>query len=98
MSQAANYTAQKIVVDGFDVLRLTDAAHKTEVSIAPAFGKVGLPSYKTIVAPTASVGPWVSPSFDRNCQSRRKNPAGASENPNRAPSWPVMMQMAMPLR
>ena len=38
MTQAANYTAQKIVVDGFDVLRLTDAAHKTEVSIAPAFG------------------------------------------------------------
>jgi aldose 1-epimerase len=38
MTQAANYTAQKIVVDGLDVLRLTDAAHQTEVSIAPVFG------------------------------------------------------------
>ncbi len=38
MSQSANYTAQKMVVDGLDVTRLTDAAHATEVSIALAMG------------------------------------------------------------
>jgi len=38
MSQAASYTAQKMVVDGTDVVRLTDAARATEVSIALAMG------------------------------------------------------------
>lgn len=34
----ADYSAQKITVDGVEVVRLTDAAHHTEVSIAPALG------------------------------------------------------------
>lgn len=38
MSQAANYTAAKITVDGFEVVRLADAAHHTEISIVPAIG------------------------------------------------------------
>ena len=38
MAAAANYTARKVVVDGFDVLRLTDAASHAEASIVPAFG------------------------------------------------------------
>ena len=38
MASAAKYTAQKVVVDGFDVLRLADTARKTEISIAPTFG------------------------------------------------------------
>jgi aldose 1-epimerase len=33
-----NYSAQKIVVDGFEVVRLTDSPHKTEVSILPSIG------------------------------------------------------------
>ncbi len=36
--QAANYTAQRVTVDGIEVIRLTDAAHKTQVSIAPTVG------------------------------------------------------------
>ena len=38
MSQAANYTAEKLTVDGLEVVRLTDAAHKTEVLVAPSMG------------------------------------------------------------
>lgn len=34
----SNYSAQKITVDGFEVVRLTDAAHKTEVSVLPSIG------------------------------------------------------------
>lgn len=34
----SNYSAHKIRVDGFEVVRLSDAAHKTEVSILPSIG------------------------------------------------------------
>lgn len=34
----SNYSAQKTTVDGIEVVRLTDAAHKTEVSIIPSIG------------------------------------------------------------
>lgn len=38
MSNAAEYRAERLTLDGLEVLRLTDVAHKTEVSIAPALG------------------------------------------------------------
>lgn len=38
MSSAQNYSAQKTVVDSLEVIRLTDAAHKMEVSIVPSIG------------------------------------------------------------
>ncbi|MEK7406925.1 MAG: aldose 1-epimerase, partial [Acidobacteriota bacterium] len=38
MSNAQNYSATKTVVDSIEVVRLTDAAHKTEVSIVPSIG------------------------------------------------------------
>ncbi len=38
MSQAGNYNAQKVLIDGLDVVRLSDAAHATEVAIALAVG------------------------------------------------------------
>lgn len=37
-SEAANYSIQKLTVDGLDIVRLTDAAHGTEVSIVPSIG------------------------------------------------------------
>jgi aldose 1-epimerase len=40
MSTAANYSAQKASDHGIDIVRLGDAAHKTEVSIAPSFGNM----------------------------------------------------------
>lgn len=40
MSHAANYTAQTVNVDGVEVLRLTDSARHTEVSIAPSIGNM----------------------------------------------------------
>ncbi|MDQ6760608.1 MAG: aldose 1-epimerase [Acidobacteriota bacterium] len=38
MSNAANYSATKLTVDGFEVVKLTDAAHRTEVTIVPSIG------------------------------------------------------------
>ena len=40
MAQAANYSAQKLTIDGVEIIRLTDAAHKTEVSICPSVGNI----------------------------------------------------------
>jgi aldose 1-epimerase len=40
LSQAANYAAARTTVDGIEVLRLTDAARSTEVSIAPSIGNM----------------------------------------------------------
>jgi aldose 1-epimerase len=40
MSIAANYSAQKVVVEGIDVVRLADAARHAEVSIAPSLGNL----------------------------------------------------------
>jgi aldose 1-epimerase len=38
MAQAANYSAQKLNSDGFEIIRLTDTAHHTEVTIVPSIG------------------------------------------------------------
>jgi aldose 1-epimerase len=38
MSTAADYSAERAVVDGIEVIRLKDAARKTEVSIVPSLG------------------------------------------------------------
>ncbi len=40
MSQAANYSAKTARVDGVDVVLLSDAAHKTEVTVAPSVGNM----------------------------------------------------------
>lgn len=40
MSQAANYSAQKMVVDSVEVVRLGDAAAKVEVGIVPSVGNM----------------------------------------------------------
>jgi aldose 1-epimerase len=40
MSIAANYSAQKAVVDGIEVVRLADTARHTEVAIAPSLGNL----------------------------------------------------------
>lgn len=40
MSNAANYAARKMNVDGIEVIRLTDAARHTEVSIVPSVGNI----------------------------------------------------------
>jgi aldose 1-epimerase len=40
MTQAANYSARRTVVDGIEVVELADAAHHLEVSIAPSIGNM----------------------------------------------------------
>ena len=37
---AANYSAEKITVEGLEVVRLTDAGHHSEVSIVPSIGNI----------------------------------------------------------
>jgi aldose 1-epimerase len=38
MSEAPNYSAARVFVDGIEVVHLTDARHKTQVSIVPSVG------------------------------------------------------------
>jgi aldose 1-epimerase len=38
MTNAGNYSAEQIRVDGIEVVRLTDRAHNTEVSVVPSIG------------------------------------------------------------
>jgi aldose 1-epimerase len=40
MSQAENYSAQRTTLDGIEIVQLTDAAHKTQVSIIPSIGNM----------------------------------------------------------
>lgn len=40
MSEAANYSARKAMVDGIEVVQLADAARRVEVSIAPSIGNM----------------------------------------------------------
>jgi aldose 1-epimerase len=59
MTQAANYSARKLVLDGVDVVQLTDAANHVEVSIAVSVGNM---AYSMKVNGTdAFVCPYHSP-------------------------------------
>jgi aldose 1-epimerase len=40
MTQAQNYSSRKLTVDSVEIVRLTDAAHRTEVSICPTVGNI----------------------------------------------------------
>ncbi|HKW99888.1 MAG TPA: aldose 1-epimerase [Bryobacteraceae bacterium] len=40
ISEAANYTAKRAVVDGIEVVRLSDSAHAAEVSVVPSIGNL----------------------------------------------------------
>ncbi len=40
LMSAANYSAQQTTADGVAIVRLTDAAHKTQVSIVPSIGNI----------------------------------------------------------
>jgi aldose 1-epimerase len=40
MLESANYSARRTAVDGIEVVQLSDAAHRLEVSIAPAIGNM----------------------------------------------------------
>ena len=40
MSEAANYSATKAVADGIEIVRLSDRAQGTEVSIVPSIGNI----------------------------------------------------------
>jgi aldose 1-epimerase len=46
MASAANYSAEKLVVDSVEVIRLTDTAHHIELSICPSMGNI---AFKMVV-------------------------------------------------
>jgi aldose 1-epimerase len=62
MSEAANYSAQKSTVDSIEILRLTDSAHRMEVSIAPSVGNIAyemkVNGQPILAPPPASLAEW----------------------------------------
>ena len=40
MSEAPNYSAARVFIDGIEVVRLADARNRTEVSIVPSIGNI----------------------------------------------------------
>jgi len=63
MAQAGNYSAQKLTVDGVEIVRLTDAAHNMEVSICPSVGNIAYDmkvNGKPILMSPESLAGWKS--------------------------------------
>jgi aldose 1-epimerase len=62
MTPAANYSAQKLTVDSVDIVRLTDAAHKIEVSICPSVGNIAydmtINGKQILLPPYAALPEW----------------------------------------
>lgn len=62
ISNAANYTATKAAVDSTEVIRLTDAAHRMEVSIVPSIGntayEVKVNGQNIMWSPYTSLAEW----------------------------------------
>jgi aldose 1-epimerase len=59
---AANYSAQNIIVDSIEVVRLADAAHAIEVLICPSIGNIAydmrVHGQHILMAPPASLTEW----------------------------------------
>ena len=62
MIQAANYSAQKTTVDSIEIVRLADAAHHIEVSIAPSIGNIAyemrVNGKPILLPPPGSLSEW----------------------------------------
>jgi len=62
MTQAANYSAQKLTVDSVDIVRLSDASHHIEVSICPTVGNIAydmqVNGKKILMPPTGTLAEW----------------------------------------
>jgi aldose 1-epimerase len=62
MSQAANYSAEKLTVDSVDIARLKDVAHAMEVSICPSVGNIAydmtVNGKQILLPPYAALAEW----------------------------------------
>jgi len=62
MTQAANYSAQRTTVDAVEIVRLADAAHHIEVSIAPSIGNIAydmrVNGKPILAAPPGTLAEW----------------------------------------
>ena len=59
---AQGYSAAQLLVDGAEIVRLTDAAHRTEVSIAPSVGNIAYDfranGQPILMTPPAALSEW----------------------------------------
>ncbi|HLG95064.1 MAG TPA: aldose 1-epimerase [Bryobacteraceae bacterium] len=62
MAQVANYSAERQIVDGVEVVRLSDAAHRMDVSIAPSIGNIAydlrVNGQPILMPPSARLPDW----------------------------------------
>ncbi|HTS49172.1 MAG TPA: aldose 1-epimerase [Bryobacteraceae bacterium] len=62
MAQASNYSAEKQVVEGIEVVRLADTAHHIEVSICPSVGNIAFDlrvnGQPILMPPPAGLAEW----------------------------------------
>jgi aldose 1-epimerase len=62
MAQAANYSAEKLTVDGVEIVRLSDAAHHIQVSICPSVGNIAydmrVNSQPILRSPAGTLAEW----------------------------------------
>ncbi|HLK49309.1 MAG TPA: aldose 1-epimerase [Bryobacteraceae bacterium] len=62
MASNENYSAQKLVVDGVETVRLSDAARRVEVSIAPSIGNIAydfrVNGQPILMPPSAPLAEW----------------------------------------
>jgi aldose 1-epimerase len=62
MTQAANYSAQRTTADTVEIVRLADAAHHMEVSIAPSIGNIAydlrVNGKPILAAPPGTLAEW----------------------------------------
>jgi len=62
MAQAANYSAEKLTVDGVDIVRLSDTAHHIQVSICPSAGNIAydlrVNSQPILMGPAGKLADW----------------------------------------
>ena len=62
MTQAANYSAQKLTVDSIEIVRLADAAHHIEVSIVPSIGNIAydmkVNGHPVLLPPPGTLAEW----------------------------------------
>jgi aldose 1-epimerase len=64
MAQDANYTAQRLTRDGIEIVRLGDAAGRTEVSICPSIGNIAFEmkvnGQSILMPPPGTLAEWKS--------------------------------------
>ena len=89
MSQAAEYSAKTLTLDSVEIVRLTDGAHRTELSICPSVGNIAyemkVNGKPILMPPAGSLAEWkakpsqaVENRFRLTNKARTTEPMGAN--------------------